>query len=379
MQRGLLFGLLAAGLLAQDLPPGKIVDRVVCRKSERQSYALYLPSSYSPERKWPILYCLDPGARGRVPVERFAAAAEKYGYLVAGSNNSRNGPFAPIIQAIDAMVDDTHARFAIDDARIYAAGHSGGGMAALSWAENGRLAGAAACGSTQPPGNLPARSFRVFATAGTDDFAYYNMYAVSQELARRGVENRFRAFDGGHDWLPPATAEEALAFFDGRLPAEPAPESKEERSMAARYDQMSGQLFRADEPLRYALIQRYRKDAAKTSATTERTLARQVLEGAYISYLEDARDRMSRKDYATAARCWEINVLLRPANGTAWYSLAVAQAAAGNHRRAIEALEKAAANAFRDAARVEREPLLEPLRGERRYQAVLAAMRAGAQ
>ena len=74
--RGFLIGILFfAGLLsAQD--SGKIIDKVVCSGNADVSYTLYLPSSYSRDRAWPILYCLDPLARGRVPVERFAKAAE---------------------------------------------------------------------------------------------------------------------------------------------------------------------------------------------------------------------------------------------------------------------------------------------------------------
>src|SRR3954462_14661605 len=106
-RRFLICGWLAVWPLAvQEIPQGKVMERVTCRGNERQSYALYLPSNYSADRAWPIVYCLDPGARGRVPVERFAAAAEKYGYVVAGSNNSRNGPYPPIVEAIEAMVVD---------------------------------------------------------------------------------------------------------------------------------------------------------------------------------------------------------------------------------------------------------------------------------
>src|SRR5689334_10152754 len=63
----------AWGLTAQELPRGQVLERVTVQDDERQSYALYVPANYSPDRAWPILYCLDPGARGRVPVERFAA------------------------------------------------------------------------------------------------------------------------------------------------------------------------------------------------------------------------------------------------------------------------------------------------------------------
>jgi predicted esterase len=361
-------------VLAQDLPSGKILDRVVCRDNDQQSYALYVPSSYTPGRAWPIVYCLDPGARGRVPVERFAAAAEKYGYLVAGSNNSRNGPYTVIVDAIQAMVKDTHMRLSIDDNRIYAAGHSGGANASLRWALNGSLAGVVASAATEKPGNLPVKGFRLFASTGIDDFAYYNVHALSQELARRGIENRYREFDGGHEWLPASSADEALQFFDGRLPAEPAVASKEVKSLSARFEQMSMQLFQAGEAERTALVHAYARDAAKSSNAADRRLARQILNSAYIAFAENARQMMAKHDYTAAAKAWEVDVVVRPENGQTWYSLAVAQAGAGNKRRALEALEKAAANGFRDAARIEHEPLLAPVRGDRRYQAILESI-----
>ena len=102
-----------------EIPKGQIVERLVCLSDPNQSYALYLPSNYSPDLKWPILYAFDPGARGKVPVERYREAAEKYGWIIVGSNNSRNGPFQPSVDAWNAIVKDTHERFAIDDGRVY--------------------------------------------------------------------------------------------------------------------------------------------------------------------------------------------------------------------------------------------------------------------
>src|SRR2546427_358384 len=78
-------------ILAQDLPRGQIVDEVKCAADPSQSYALYLPSNYSPDRAWSLLVGFHPAARGRAIAETYQAAAEKYGYVVAGSNSSRNG------------------------------------------------------------------------------------------------------------------------------------------------------------------------------------------------------------------------------------------------------------------------------------------------
>src|SRR6185436_8890020 len=95
---------------AQELPRGKVIEKVVCQTNANHSYALYLPSNYTPEKRWPILYGFDPGARGLMPVERFMKAAEKYGYIVAGSNNSRNGPSVPLSEIVKTLLEDTHAR-----------------------------------------------------------------------------------------------------------------------------------------------------------------------------------------------------------------------------------------------------------------------------
>src|SRR5690348_13645035 len=167
-----------AVLAAQDLPRGSIVDRVACSGKAGQSYALYLPSTYASERAWPILYCLDPGARGRIPVERFSGAAERLGFIVVGSNNSRNGPIEPVRDAIQAMVEDTQARFKIDPARVYAAGFSGGARVALSWARNGYFAGVVICGAAFGPDGPPAKvPFSIYAAIGVDDFNYHELHS----------------------------------------------------------------------------------------------------------------------------------------------------------------------------------------------------------
>jgi hypothetical protein len=45
--------------------PGQVIEKVVCEGSPDESYALYLPSNYTPSKRWPIIYAFDPGARGR--------------------------------------------------------------------------------------------------------------------------------------------------------------------------------------------------------------------------------------------------------------------------------------------------------------------------
>ena len=124
--------LLPATLIAADeFPRGQIIDTVECLADSSQSYALYLPSDYTPAKKWSVIIGLDAGGRGSNPVAQFKEAAEKYGYIVAGSKNSRNGPLTISVPAANAVWADVSKRFSVDPKRLYLTGQSGGARVAM--------------------------------------------------------------------------------------------------------------------------------------------------------------------------------------------------------------------------------------------------------
>jgi dienelactone hydrolase len=202
----------------EEIARGKVVEKVVCRSDQKLSYALFLPSNYTQGKKWPIVYGFDPGARGHMPVERFKDAAEKYGYIIVGSNNSRNGSMELTVAAIKAMLDDTHARFSIDDARIYATGFSGGARVAcsLGYMLKGSVAGVIACGGGFPSNISPSRAtpFALFGTAGTEDFNLPEMKQLDRALDQFAIPNRLEIFEGGHEWATADLCTEALAWME---------------------------------------------------------------------------------------------------------------------------------------------------------------------
>ncbi|HEX7176890.1 MAG TPA: hypothetical protein VF240_16640 [Pyrinomonadaceae bacterium] len=203
---------------AEELPRGQIIERLAARDDPSQSYALYLPSHYSTNRAWPILYCFDPLGRGSVPVERFREAAEKYGWIVVGSNNSRNGPLAPSVAAARAVWADTRARLSIDDRRLYAAGFSGGARHAVRVNQlcQNCLAGVIACGAGFPPDIDPSASsrFALFGMAGADDFNFPELKLLDERLARLGFPHRLEVFDGGHSWAPAHVCTKAVEWME---------------------------------------------------------------------------------------------------------------------------------------------------------------------
>jgi len=205
--------LLAAALAyGQDLPRGQIIDSVKCLTQPEQQYALYVPSNYSTARQWSAIFAFDPGARGRVGVERFQAAAEKYGYIVAGSLNSRNGPWEPSLEAAKAMMADVMRRFSIDTKRIYTAGQSGGARVALGIAlESNQIAGVFASSAGFPDEVQKTVPFPIFGKTAVDDFNYLELKALDRVVT---TPHRVVVTAGGHAWMSSETAVEAVGWME---------------------------------------------------------------------------------------------------------------------------------------------------------------------
>jgi len=200
-----------------DLQKGVVIEKVTTMADPSQSYALYLPSSYSPDKPWPIVYAFDPVARGDLPVRQMQAMAEEYGYILAGSNNSRNGPAKAQFEAAEALWDDTHRRFSIDSQRVYATGFSGGGRVAgmIALSCDRCIAGVIAHGAGLPSNSSAGKvNFNFFGAIGSLDFNYMEVVRLGQELEKLGISYRIRRYPGPHQWAPPEIWEEAFEWME---------------------------------------------------------------------------------------------------------------------------------------------------------------------
>ena len=217
---------------AGAMPRGEVVPKIVCQSDAEQSYALYLPKNFSMDRQWPILYLDDPRRHGAQAVELFREAAEEYGWMLAGSNNTESdGPMAPNIKAMVAMWDDTHRTLPIDPRRVYATGFSGGARASCLLAQKtGKLAGVIGCGAGFAEGNPPEKNlpFVYFGAVGDKDFNYLEMRALDATLANLKATHRLAVFDGPHRWPPGDVCRRAVEWMEreamrsGRRPRDEA-------------------------------------------------------------------------------------------------------------------------------------------------------------
>jgi predicted esterase len=251
---------------SQLLQPGIVMPDVHSITQPEQTYALYLPSNYSAAHSWPIVYAFDPGARGINPVELMRAGAEKYGYIVVGSNNSRNGAWKPEAEAVTAIWQETHARFAIDDRRITFAGLSGGARVATRAALNCKCAqGLYLNGAGFPPETSPTRNdhLDIFVTAGLDDFNYGELVNLDAQMDSLQFTHFLRRFDGPHSWAPSEVASEALAWFE----LQAMKENRQPRDAAFISEELAGARERAQKLEQsgalYFALQNYRQVVAE--------------------------------------------------------------------------------------------------------------------
>ncbi len=193
-------------LFAQGIEKDTVRDSVICSDDNRQSYALYCPAGYDESRHWPLVLIFDPGANGTAGVDAFVEAGRRYGFILACSNNSRNGPMQNNLTAAAAVLRDVQERFNVDERRIYVAGFSGGSRFAMTLAVmNGKISGVIGCGAGLPNDRnfIPRENaeFLYFGIVGSRDMNYQEMLALPDFFNdRTHVISYIRTFHGGHQW-----------------------------------------------------------------------------------------------------------------------------------------------------------------------------------
>jgi dienelactone hydrolase len=204
---------------SQPLQKDTILDSIRCRDHSDQSYALYIPPEYESGKEWPVIMIFDASARARLSVSLFKEAGKKFGYIIACSDNSRNGPMNNNLVCAAAMLADLNEKYRIDPKRIFVAGFSGGSRFAMAMACMGKgIAGVIGCGAGLPNDNslLPASSanFIYYGLAGTRDMNYLEMHELEGWLSSHTkITPYIRFFNGGHQWPDAAYLTDAVQWI----------------------------------------------------------------------------------------------------------------------------------------------------------------------
>ena len=255
-----------ASLYANKTPdpfqPGKIIT-VTCRADAAQSYALYIPLKGNKEAL-PVIYCFDPHGDGALPLKKYRALAETYGFLLAGSNNSKNGNDWPTTENIwRNLSEDTRGRLKINGSRVYTCGFSGGAKVASYIAlQPPGIAGVIAGGAGLPDGTTAGNfNFSFTAIGGEGDMNLTDLVAIDAGLDRTRTRHRIIIFDGKHEWAPESTMNIAFmglqldAIRGGLVPKDNAFIDRSVAKSKARVDMhtKTGALLKAGQECRLAL------------------------------------------------------------------------------------------------------------------------------
>src|ERR1044072_6872036 len=101
----LLFALIGCGPGDDDKPQSDSVNNqpqglaitsgtvtgLSCKLNVGTTCEVYLPVSFQPDSLYPVLIFFDRAGDGKVPVEKYKSLADKWEFILVGSNYTKNG------------------------------------------------------------------------------------------------------------------------------------------------------------------------------------------------------------------------------------------------------------------------------------------------
>jgi hypothetical protein len=193
---------------------GKVIPDLSCLNNPVIRYSLYLPAGYTTGKKYPLILAFDPHGSGSLPVEKYKTLAESYGYILMGSNNSKNGlPMNEMESIIGSMFEEISTRYSTDTSRIYMMGFSGGSrIASLIALYYGGIRGVIGCGAGFPGTNPGRFRFDYIGLAGNADFNMNELVNLDEQLEQQGFRHSLIIFDGKHEWPAKEIMEQAFIW-----------------------------------------------------------------------------------------------------------------------------------------------------------------------
>ncbi len=173
------------------------------------SFTVYLPANYDSAKKYPLVVFFDPHADGSLPLNKYKSIAEKWGYIFAGSNVSKNGMTAEQTMKIgNALIEEVKRNISVDEGEIILCGFSGGARVASTIANSRNEIKAVICNSAAPSQPMNGKIF--IGLAGLGDMNYLEMKNFINNQNANSSPHELLAFDGKHEWAPIGIMEDAL-------------------------------------------------------------------------------------------------------------------------------------------------------------------------
>ncbi len=215
------FGQEQADVADDDQLPEKTTAETTTPKDAKPAeplsgFSVFEPEGSPPPSGLPVIIFIDAHANGNLPVVLYRALADKYGFLLIGSNEIKNGmPGQEVVASFDGLLKTAKSDYLINKNRIYLMGFSGGARLCLAFAEAyPEISAMVACGAGIQVGvKAPQPTFSYMGMAGNEDFNLIEIINTDRLLDREGFNHAMVLFDGDHNWPPPPVAEEAFQWL----------------------------------------------------------------------------------------------------------------------------------------------------------------------
>lgn len=197
-------------VLEEPIVTGRIIENVVAPDDPSQSLSLYLPTAYTADQQWPIVFLMDPRGNSLVPLRMLVPVAERLGYILASSNNTASDVnWDPNTPAVNAMISTLQPRLSLDLRRFYLLGMSGTARVAwaLGYAAIPHIAGVIGFAAGLPPEmDLEAAQgqygapFVYYGGVGDRDFNHSELVLMESRLRGLGIKYSMSYYAGRHGW-----------------------------------------------------------------------------------------------------------------------------------------------------------------------------------
>lgn len=199
------------------LPKGKVMDSIPVNDSIPETYSIYLPSSYTPETSWPVVFVFDARGRGISSARLFRQAAEEQGYIIAASNNISEGDsLINNLKVAGRMINSVHNYFLLKTNGIYTAGFDEGAEVASALPTVfTEIDGVMASGGVWVNPDILQKEggFAFVGLAGFKDDKLYLLQETVDFFNKRGKFASLYKFNGGHEWPDADIIAQGLGTF----------------------------------------------------------------------------------------------------------------------------------------------------------------------
>ena len=277
------------------------------------TYALFVPSSYHKKGDRPAIIFFDSHGAGIRPVSMYKDLAEQYGYILMGSNDSRNG--VPMMTAdlwARQLCLEAMTRFGVKSGDIALCGQSGGAKVALiSGSRNPDVSTVIYCGAAEAI--QPTHPLALVGFAGRRDMNYADMVQFNRSWNSTDMTHYLIEWPGPHEWPPvPAFLDAFMFLATGQIERydQKKPSITEEQLQTEQAQKMKYYQAFQDKPLDW-----WKKEVAQLNAQEgtdpmyERLLG--FISLACYTYTSRA---IQKNDLATAERLLAIYEVADPGN-----------------------------------------------------------------